>query len=195
METFGQIENHAKKKTLRYRERDAVQRWLFQRELHDLRQWCENVLYLDECGVDHRLFNPCARAPRGEAVCADIPGARCGRTSVISASRGNRLVCPFTFEGHCNGEVVETYFRDLLLPAIPKGSVVVLDNASFHGSAALQALVEASGCFLMFLPAYSPDLNPIEHIWSALKKHLRDKLPLTEDKRACIDDACNFFCK
>jgi len=171
-----------------------VQRWLFRRALLELVARHRPVYFLDECGVDHRLFRPYARAPRGEKVYADVPGARRGRTSVISASRDNRLVRPMVFEGHCNRAVVEVYFRDMLLPAIPRGSVIVLDNASFHRSPALRAIVEAAGCSLMFLPTYSPDLNPIEHIWSALKTALQCGIQKAKNKRLFIGKACLSFC-
>jgi len=135
------------------------------------------------------------RAPRVARLFIRMSlGGRIGRTSVISASREGRLVRPFTFEGHCDHKVVETYFKKMLLPFIPAGSIIVLDNARFHRSAALRALVEAAGCMLLFLPVYSPDFNPIEHIWATFKRKLRDGLQGAEDKIAFIDKVCRLLC-
>ena len=152
------------------------------------------MYFFDESGIDHRLHRLYARAPRGKKVYAEIPGARCGRTSIISASIGDRLVQPMLFDGHCDSNVVESYFKDMLLPLIPKGSLIVLDNASFHHAPSTQALVEAAGCELMFLPPYSPDLNPIEHIWATLKKRLQNGLAEAQDKLGFIGENCLELC-
>jgi hypothetical protein len=161
-----------------------VQRWLFRRLPESLRG--RPVYHLNECGVDHRLHPLYARAPRGEPVHADIPGGRRGRTSVISACRDGRLVMPWLFEGACNTAVVDTCLANVLLPSLPRGSVIVLDNARFHGAPSTRGLVAAAGCELLFLPAYSPDLNPIEHVWAALKNALRPKLWKVKRKAAFI---------
>ena len=152
------------------------------------------MYFLDESGVDHRLHSPYARAPRGEKVYAEVSGARRGRTSVISACRDGRLACPFVFEGYCKRGVIEACFNDILLPSIPRGSVIILDNASFHRSPALQARAEAAGCSLMFLPVYSPDLNPIEHSWATLKQLLRRGLRDAKDKVSFIGQTCLLLC-
>ena len=152
------------------------------------------MYFLDESGVDHRLHTPYARAARGEEVFSRVPGARRGRTSVIAASQGHRLVSPMVFEGHCDRAMVEAYFAKVLLPSLPGGSVIVLDNASFHRSAGLRELVEAAGCGLLFLPTYSPDLNPIEHIWATLKKMLRKKLHKMKRKVSFIMKTCLLLC-
>ena len=152
------------------------------------------MYYLDECGVDHRLYREYGRARRGERIYQAVAGRRRERTSLISASQGNKLVAPLVFQGSCNREVVDTYFEKVLLPALVPGSVIVLDNARFHQSPTTQKLVEAAGCRLMFLPAYSPDLNPIEHIWAAFKTRLRQLLPVAANPFLFIANMSQCYC-
>ena len=135
-----------------------MQRWLFQRELAKFNG--QSVYYLDECGVDHRLYREYGRAPRGERIYEAVAGKRRERTSIIAASQHSKLVAPLVFQGSCTTEVVDAYFEKVLLPVLPPDSVIVLDNARFHQSPTTLRLVEATGCQLFFLPAYSPDLMP-----------------------------------
>ena len=144
--------------------------------------------------MDHRLYREWGRAPRGERIYEAVTGKRRERTSIIAASQKSRLVAPFVFQGSCNAEVVDIYFEKVLLPALPPGSVIVLDNARFHQSSTTAALVAAAGCELLFLPAYSPDLNPIEHIWAAFKTRLRKDLPTAADPFLCIANMSQCCC-
>ena len=169
-----------------------MQRWLFGRELEKFNG--QPVFYLDECGVDHRLYRESGRALRGERIYQAVCGKRRKRTSIIAASRQNKLVAPLVFQGSCNTQVVDVYFAQVLLPALPPGSVIVLDNASFHQSPTTLNLVEAAGCHLLFLPAYSPDLNPIEHLWATFKTRLRKDLPTAANPFFFIADMCLCYC-
>jgi len=180
------------KKLIKYRERNEVQRWLFRRELERLAD--RPVFYLDECGVDHRLYREYGRALRGERIYEAVAGKRRERTSIIAASEPGKLVAPLVFQGSCNTEVVDTYFEKVLLPALPPGSVIVLDNARFHQSPTTQQLVERAGCQLLFLPPYSPDLNPIEHLWAAFKTRLRKDLATATNPFLFIANMSQCYC-
>jgi len=169
-----------------------VQRWLFRRELEKLN--ARTVFYLDECGVDHRLHRERGRAPKGERIYEAVAGRRRERTSIIAASQQGRLVAPLVFQGSCNTEVVDVYFERVLLPGLPPGSVIVLDNARFHQSPTTQRLVEAAGCRLLFLPPYSPDLNPIEHPWAAFKTRLRKDLATAANPFLFIANMSQCYC-
>lgn len=129
--------------------------------------------------MDHRLYREFGRAPRGERIYEAVAGKRRERTGIIAASRHGQLVAPLVFQGGCTTEVVDAYFENVLLPELPSGSVIVLDNARFHQSQTTLRLVEAAGCQLFFLPAYSPALNPIEHLRAVFKTRLRKDLATT----------------
>lgn len=106
------------------------------------------------------------------------PGVKRKRLSIIGALNLNLLIAPFVFEGNCTREVFEAYLVKILLPQLKPGQTIVMDNASFHKGGKIQSVIESVGCELKYLPAYSPDFNPIEHWWAPVKYRMKQALPL-----------------
>jgi len=131
------------------------------------------LVYVDECGLEESVRREYARAPKGESSLDNITGKRKRRTSIIAGLNQGKALAPMYFQGYCNTEVVLAWVQKVLIPRLKAGMVVIMDNASFHKSSKIRARIEAAGCKLLFLPAYSPDLNPIEQFWSALKARIR----------------------
>ena len=98
------------------------------------------------------------------------------------------LKAPFQIRGNVNGEMVEKYFKEYLVKELKPGQIVVLDNASYHKRKGIQKAVEEVGCKLLFLPAYSPDFNPIEQLWSQLKRLVKKSMrQVQKSVNAAID--------
>lgn len=134
-----------------------------------------DLVFLDESGIDEFLQRDYARAPRGKKVISDVYGRKYGRISVIAAwlPQAKKLIAPYVFEGHTDSERFNGWLEKCLLPCLRKSQVVVMDNAAFHKSKKTKELIESVGCRLLFQPAYSPDLNPIEQQWAVLKRKFR----------------------
>jgi len=127
--------------------------------------------------MDQFLYREYARAPRGEKACGIISGRKYKRVSVVAGKCGDRILAPLEYAGITDSVVFEYWFSKLLLKELPPKSVIVMDNASFHRKEILHKLAEGYDCSLLFLPPYSPDLNPIEKFWAWLKRKLREILP------------------
>jgi transposase len=153
------------------------------------------VCFMDESGVDPRLCRRDAWTPRGETLTARVSGSQRTRTRVIGAWCQGRFLAPMMLEGRCDRHVINTYFRKVLLPVLPSGSVVVPGNARFHRASRARGLAVARGMDVLYLPSYSPDLNPIEHFGSSLKTHLRKRLSEASDKFQAVCDTCNVVCQ
>jgi transposase len=95
---------------------------------------------------------------------------------MIGALKGQQFIAPCLFNGHCDAALFEAYMEQCLLPELTPGSVIIADNAAFHKSSTVRRLIEAKQCQLLFLPPYSPDLNPIEHCWFPIKNKIRQLL-------------------
>jgi transposase len=184
--------HYTKKKTLRYQERDEEKRAEFKKKLEAIDP--ATLVYLDEAGVDNRLYREYARAPRGQKIIANVPGKKRERHSMIAGLRNKKLIAPFTFQGGCQAEVFNVWLENILLPELIPGTTVVLDNAAIHKTPKTRELIEKAGCHLMFLPTYSPDLNPIEHWWHKLKSILRPLLQKPYDTLQQLIGGCLLNC-
>jgi len=163
-----------KKKTLHAEERDRpdvqAQRAVFTEKLATVDP--EHLVFVDEFGVTTAMTRLYGRAPEGERVEAAAPGAW-KNVTLIAGLRPTEVVAPLTFEGATDGPAFGTYVQQVLVPALQPGDVVVWDNLRPHQNAQVVAAIEAVGARVEPLPAYSPDLTPIEEMGSKVKGILR----------------------
>lgn len=131
---------------------------------------------MDEAGIDDNETYPYGWTRKGKRLYGMKKGVKTKRLSIASALSRGKLCASFIFEGSCDRNVFETYVEKILVPILNPGQVVVLDNASFHHGGNIKQLIENAHCELLYLPSYSPDFNPIEHYWSALKNKIRRNL-------------------
>ena len=129
---------------------------------------------MDEMGINKPLFRLYAKANISQRVYSAISGKREERISVISACCNNQLVAPLVFSGYTDTLLVIYWVKEVLIPELRSGQVVVFDNASYHKSSEITELIESVGCKVIYLPPYSPDLNKIEKYWANLKRKLRE---------------------
>jgi hypothetical protein len=130
-------------------------------------------VYIDESGIDQFISREYGWEKRGLRVFGDICGKRYQRESILAAKLGQRILAPFCFQGTCDTVLFNLWLEKVLLPELEPGYTLIMDNATFHKSAATLHLIEQAGCQLLFLPPYSPDLNPIEKYWAQFKSRIR----------------------
>lgn len=121
------------------------------------------------------------RAPRGQRLIAAVPYGHWKTSTFIAALRHDRMDAPLVLDGAINGESFLAYVEQFLAPTLSPGEVVLADNLGSHKVAGVREAIEARGASLMFLPAYSPDLNPIEKAFAKLKSDLRKAAPRTRE--------------
>lgn len=131
------------------------------------------LVFIDESGATTAMTRLRGRAPRGERVHGTTPHGHWKVTTIIGALRWSGMVAPMTIDCATDSDVFRIYVERILVPSLRKGDVVVMDNLSAHKAAGIAELIEAAGAELVFLPPYSPDLNPIEQCWSKVKEFLR----------------------
>jgi transposase len=115
--------------------------------------------------------------PRSQRLQATVPHGHWKTLTFLAALRHDRIIAPWIIDGPINGELFTIYVEQVLAPTLAKGDIVVLDNLGSHKGKAARNVIRARGAHLIFLPPYSPDLNPIEQVFAKLKHLLRNAEP------------------
>ncbi len=133
----------------------------------------ERFVFVDECSTNIALSPIYARAPKGERAYGKAPRNWGENVSLVCAIDSEGVKPSMSVEGAVDGDAFEVYLRRFLRPALKRGQIVVMDDLSVHKGRLVERLIEEAGATLLFLPPYSPDLNPIEEASSKVKGMLR----------------------
>ena len=148
------------------------------------------LVFIDETGVNRAMTKREAWAPIGFRAVDFVPGNRGRNVTLIGAVRLSGPVAMQTLEDSLNKESFSRYIRSVLVPKLEPGDVVILDNCPCHNDKEALDAIESVGAFVKFLPPYSPDLNPIEMVWNALKRRFeRIDVADTAEIRAALRKA------
>jgi len=141
----------------------------------------ENLVFIDESGAKTNMTRLYGRAKAGARATDAAPSGHWCTTTMVSSMRLDGSTACMVVDGATNKEVFQAYVQHILLPTLKPGDIVVLDNLSAHKNQETSDLIESVGAELWFLPPYSPDLNPIEKMWSKIKSILRTLKARTEE--------------
>ena len=133
----------------------------------------KRLVFIDETGAKTNMTRLRGRCLKKKRLVAKVPRGRWKTLSFIAALRCDRVTAPCVVDGAVNGRNFLAYVKQVLVPTLRPGDVVIMDNLRSHKSKAIRAAIRAAGAKLLFLPPYSPDLNPIEQVFAKLKALLR----------------------
>ena len=133
-------------------------------------------MYIDESGIDIGICKDRGWGKKSEKLVGKKSGKYYERTNIIAGLVSNKPIAPMVFNGSCNTKLFETWVDKFLTKELKPGQVIVMDNAAFHKSVKAKELIESVGCSIIFLPPYSPDLNPIEKFWANMKRWIKQKI-------------------
>jgi transposase len=163
----------------------------------------KRLVFVDECSTNIALTPRYARAPKGERAYGKAPRNWGRNVTLISSITLAGIGASMSIEGSADAESFGLYLKDVLCPTLKSGQIVVMDNLSVHKSKSVKEQIEARGCEVWFLPAYSPDLNPIEEAFSKAKGILKKAKARTLEAlfeatgsalgAVCAGDARGFF--
>jgi transposase len=139
----------------------------------------KDIIVIDESGANLSMTSDYARSEGGTRAKSPKPHNKGNKFSIIGAIGIFCIVAASYIQSAVNTNIFETFVRRLLMPKLSAGKYVVMDNVGFHKSSAMVALIESTGAKVVFLPPYSPDLSPIEKMWSKIKEILRRSKPRT----------------
>ncbi len=152
------------------------------------------LVFIDETAVTTKLTRLRGRSRRGERLPGDAPFGHWIAQTFIAGLRCGCLTAPWILDGAMDRAAFDTYVETQLAPTLQPGDVVILDNLPVHKSARAADILKAKGAWFLFLPQYSPDLNPIEMAFSKLKAHLRAASARTfDDLQTAIGEICDLF--
>lgn len=147
------------------------------------------MVYIDESGIDTFMSREYAWSERGQTVIGEKSGKRFARESFIAGLINKNLVAPMCYQGTMDSVLFNFWLSNFLLPVIGSGKTVIMDNATFHKSPDTVSIITEAGCEVVFLPPYSPDLNPIEKYWANLKKKIKNAIGNFSTLAQAIDHA------
>jgi transposase len=139
------------------------------------------LIFLDESGVTTSMTRLYARSQGGGRICETTPGGHWKIMTILGAMSLRGMIASMTIEEATDGDIFLAYVEHILCPALKHGDVVVMDNLSSHKVKGVRQLIEKAGAEVLYLPPYSPDLNPIEKAWSKLKQILRSAKARTKE--------------
>ena len=141
----------------------------------------ERLIFVDECGTHTSLATIYGYAPRSERLRLSVPRRRSKNTTLLSSMTLSGMGPSLAVEGATTALVFEAYVERVLTPSLRPGQVVVMDNLGAHRPKRVRELIEGRGCELVYLPAYSPDYNPIEEAFAKIKDLLRKSAARTKE--------------
>lgn len=159
-----------------------------------MREQRHRLIFIDETGTTTKMTRLRGRARRGERLNSKAPFGHWGTQTFVAGLKCDGLIAPWVIDAPMNRAIFETYVETQLLPALQPGDVVILDNLSSHKSETAERAIRSKGAWMLFLPPYSPDLNPIEMAFAKLKAHLRAAAARTiDDLWQAIGNICALF--
>jgi len=135
------------------------------------------LVFIDETWTKTNMTRTRGRAPRGKRLVGAVPHGHWKTSTFVAGLRHDRMVAPLMLDGAINGDAFLAYVEQFLAPTLAPGDIVIADNLASHKVAGVRQAIEARHASLRFLPAYSPDLNPIEQGFAKIKAHLRRAEP------------------